>query len=69
LCTALLAFAVFKLIPGLQETSALGKAVVIGAITTEVLTFHEYKHVPPASTISLAMFLYLYAAETADGYH
>lgn len=69
-CMAVAAYLVFRFVPGFKEVTApFGKAVVLGAIVAEILTFHAYHHVPPASSICLAMFLYLYAAETADGLH
>lgn len=61
-----LAYLLFRFVPGLKETSAFGKALVLGAIVTEILTFHSFAHVPPASTLALALFLYCKAAETAD---
>lgn len=61
-----LAYLVFRFVPGLKETSAFGKALVLGAIVVEILTFHSFAHIPPASTLALALFLYCHAAEAAD---
>ncbi len=66
--TALVAMAVFRFVPGLKEgPTFMGKAVLLGALVTHMTVFHATKSVPPASSIALFMFLYLFAAEVADG--
>ena len=65
---SVVAFLIFRYVPGLRETTApMGKAVVLGLLTAEVCVFHAMSNLPPASSLFLFCFLYTFSAEKADG--
>lgn len=65
--TAVVAYIFFTYVPLLTEPYPAGKAIVLGALVTEMLVFHGSRHVPAASSIALFLFLYLKSAEIGFG--
>ena len=61
---AALCYVVFRFVPYLKEAHALGKAVLLGALATEVLIFHASKSLPTMTTITLFLFFYFNSVET-----
>lgn len=63
---AVATYLIFKYVPFLRESHALGKAVLLGALATEVLIFHASTDLPPMGTITLYLFFYFNAVEFMD---
>jgi len=55
---AALAFVVFQFGGPFRETSALGKAVLLGVLVTETLVFHARTQFPSMTALTLFLFLY-----------
>lgn len=60
---AVAAYAIFQYLPPFAESHALGRAVLLGALVTEVLIFHGTSKLPPMTNITLFLFLYFFSAE------
>lgn len=61
---ALGAWLVLRFVPFFKEAQALGKAVLLGALATEVLIFHASKTLPSMTTITLFLFFYFNSVES-----
>lgn len=55
---------IFKFVPYLKETQALGKAVLLGVLTAEVMIFHASGRLPAMAAITLFLFLYFNSVES-----
>ena len=60
---ALVAYVVFRFVPLFREAHALGKAVLLGALATEVLIFHASPELPSMTNITLYLFFYFNTVE------
>lgn len=60
---AVVAWVFFAFVPFLRETHSLGKAVLLGALTTEVLIFHASTLLPTMTNITLFLFFYFNTVE------
>lgn len=63
---AAVAWVLFAFVPFLKESHALGKAVLLGALTTEVLIFHASTLLPTMANITLFLFFYFNTVEMLD---
>lgn len=64
---ALVTFLIFQFVPLLRESQALGKAVLLGALATEVLIFHASTELPSMTNITLYLFFYFNTIEFLGG--
>jgi len=56
-------YLIFRFAPLLHEPQALGKAVLLGALATEVLIFHASTKMPSMTAITLYLFFYFNTIE------
>lgn len=63
---AAVCWVLFTFVPFLRETHSLGKAVLLGALTTEVLIFHASTLLPTMTNITLFLFFYFNTVELLD---
>jgi len=60
-------YLIFQFVPPFRESRALGKAVLLGALATEVLIFHASTRLPSVTGITLFLFFYFNTIEFMDG--
>ncbi len=63
---ATLAWLLFTFVPFLKESHSLGKAVLLGALVTEVTIFHASTLLPSMTNITLFLFFYFNTIELLD---
>lgn len=63
---AAVAYLLFQFVPPFRESRALGKAVLLGALATEVLIFHASTRLPSMTAITLFLFFYFNTIEFMD---
>lgn len=67
---AAVTYVLLRFVPYLNETThTLGKAILLGALATEVLIFHGSTSTPSMTNITLYLFFYFNTIEFLDKNH
>jgi hypothetical protein len=63
---AAVCFPLLEFVYPFKEGNALGKAVLLGALATEIMIFHASTKLPSVTTITLYLFFYFNTVEFMD---